>query len=59
MLPVLVKVNEEMRCLVSFEMFDLPTSESRTPKTSKFSTTISSCRVEMGAYYNGLRVGFA
>ena len=56
---VLVEANEEGRCLVHFKVFDLSTSESRTPEINKFATTIPGCGVKMGAYHDGLSVQFA
>ena len=56
MLSILVEANEEGCCLVCFEVFDLSTSESQTPKTSMFNITIAACGVEMGAYHDGLCV---
>ena len=53
----LVKANEEGCCLVCFEVFDLSISESRTPETSRFATTIANCGMKMGAYHGGLVIG--
>ncbi|GFY96857.1 hypothetical protein Acr_11g0011630 [Actinidia rufa] len=40
---------------IAKNVFNLSTSESRTPEASRFTTIITGSGVQMGAYHNGLR----
>ena len=51
---VLVEANEERRCLVYFEVFNLSTSESQTPEIDGFITIITDCVVKMEAFHDRL-----